>query len=105
MKISDNQNVGPPPAAGGVASGGSNAPARPAPAHQVTPDHVTIDRTAGFDDSVSNGVKIAAGDRAVRLRSLVQAVRSGAYRPSASQLADQILAAAELDAHLAKSVR
>ena len=61
-----------------------------------------MDQIGRVRASVETGVTMAAGERSERLHVLAQAVRSGTYRPSASQLAAQILAEAELDAKLAK---
>jgi anti-sigma28 factor (negative regulator of flagellin synthesis) len=61
-----------------------------------------MDQVGQVKTSVEAGVKMAAAERSERLHALVQAVRSGTYRPSASQLAAQILAEAKLDAKLAK---
>jgi anti-sigma28 factor (negative regulator of flagellin synthesis) len=64
-------------------------------------DRVSMDQLGRVKKSVEAGVTMAAAERSERLHSLVQAVRSGTYRPNASQLAEQILAEAELDAKLA----
>jgi anti-sigma28 factor (negative regulator of flagellin synthesis) len=47
---------------------------------------------------------MAAGERASRLEALTQEVRSGNYAPDASRLAEEILARADLDARLAKTL-
>jgi anti-sigma28 factor (negative regulator of flagellin synthesis) len=65
-------------------------------------DRVSMDQLGRVKTSVEAGVTMAAAERSERLHSLVQAVRSGTYKPNASQLAAQILAEAELDAKLAK---
>jgi anti-sigma28 factor (negative regulator of flagellin synthesis) len=61
-----------------------------------------MDQLRRVKTSVEAGVAMAAGERSERLHVLTQAVRSGTYRPNASQLAEQILAEAELDAKLAR---
>jgi hypothetical protein len=74
----------------------------PNPVQPVTPaDLITTDESDRFRSSINGGVRLATTERALRLQSLAQAVRSGSYRPSASQLAGEILAQAELDARLA----
>jgi hypothetical protein len=74
----------------------------PNPVQPVTPaDLITTDETERLRSSINGGVGMATTERALRLQSLAQAVRSGSYRPSASQLAGEILAQAELDARLA----
>ena len=74
------------------------APAAPA----ASVDRVSLDQLGQLKTSVGAGVNMAVSERSERLQFLAQAVRSGTYRPNASQLAAQILAEAELDAKLAK---
>ena len=76
------------------------APAVPAPAA----DRVTLDQVGQIKTLVATGVTMAATERSERIHHLAQAVRSGTYRPNASQLAEQILAEAELDARIAKAL-
>jgi len=68
-------------------------------------EQVSMEDTSAMQASVRGGINLAATERAVRLNSLAQEVRSGAYRPNASQLAERILADAELEARLAGMVR
>jgi anti-sigma28 factor (negative regulator of flagellin synthesis) len=77
----------------------TQAPAE-APAAPVV-DRVTLDQVGQIKTLVATGVTMAASERSERLHHLAQAVRSGTYRPNASQLAEQILAEAELDARIA----
>jgi hypothetical protein len=63
---------------------------------------VTLEQVGQLKTSVATGVTMAASERSERLSHLAQAVRAGTYRPNASQLAEQILAEAELDARIAK---
>ena len=77
----------------------------PAPTPAAAPvDRVTTAESSGLDSSVARGMDMAATERGSRLQALTQQVRSGAYRPSASALADQILAEAERDARLAQAL-
>ena len=62
-------------------------------------------RAAALCSSVAGGIGLAATERAVRLHSLAQEVRAGAHHPNPSQLAERILAEAELEARLASLVR
>jgi anti-sigma28 factor (negative regulator of flagellin synthesis) len=78
------------------------AAAPPDPTSQAPVDRVSMNQVGQVKTSVETGVAMAAAERSERLHVLVQAVRSGTYRPNASQLAAQILAEAELDAKLAK---
>src|SRR3954462_936573 len=85
-----------------VAKAAVPAPAPAAPAPAV--DRVTLDQVGQIKTLVATGVTMAATERTERLHHLAQAVRSGTYRPNASQLAEQILAEAELDARIAKAL-
>ena len=67
-------------------------------------DRVSLKEVAAVGASVDAGVTMAASERSERLHHLTQAVRAGTYRPNASQLAEQILAEAELDARLARVI-
>lgn len=78
----------------------SDVTARGVPA----PDRVTTEGASRLRDSTSNGINMAAAERALRIQSLTQQVRSGTYRPSASRLAEEILAQADLDARLASGL-
>jgi hypothetical protein len=76
-------------------------PPTSAPAPDET-ERVTHGELQHLQPSITASVNIAASERSARLHTLTQVVRSGTYRPNASQLADQILAEAELDTRLAK---
>ncbi|MES1207362.1 MAG: flagellar biosynthesis anti-sigma factor FlgM [Pseudomonadota bacterium] len=87
------------------AGGGSPAPEPEGAVGPAIPiDKVTTEEAKHLDVAVSDGIAMATTERAVRLHALAQAVRSGAYRPSASQLADKILDQAELEARLARAL-
>ena len=84
---------------------GRTAVPAPAPVEAAPPvDRVTLDQVGQIRTLVATGVTMAASERSERLHHLAQAVRSGTYRPNASQLAEQILAEAELDAKIAKTL-
>ncbi len=68
----------------------------------AAPDRVTTAEASQLKDSTSNGINMAAAERALRIESLTQQVRSGTYHPSVSRLAEEILAQADLDARLAR---
>lgn len=85
-----------------TAPAASAAPATP-PTPVGPADRVSLDQVGQVKTLVATGVTMAAAERSERLRHLAQAVRAGTYRPNASQLAEQILAEAELDARLAKT--
>jgi hypothetical protein len=70
----------------------------------VPAEHVSMEGAAALEASVGTGINLAATERALRLQSLAQEVRSGAYRPNPSQLAERILADAELQVRLASMV-
>ena len=68
------------------------------------PDRVSTDDASRLQSSVRASMRIAVGERASRLEALTQEVRSGNYAPDASRLAEEILARADLDARLAKTL-
>lgn len=97
MKINDAQIAVPD-----LASGERKAEPPSAPVRDAVPvDIVTTHGLSDLGASVANGMAMATTERAARLHALAQAVRSGSYHPSASQLASKILEQAELDARLA----
>lgn len=65
-------------------------------------DRVTTDDADRLNQAVGDGRRMAAAERAVRLQSLAQQVRSGTYRPNVSQLAAEILEQVEFEARLAR---
>ena len=98
MKVNEPKNVAPgQPGAAASPGVAESAPALPS-------DRVTTDDAARLNSEIAIATKMAASERALRLQSLTQQVRSGNYHPNVSQLADQILAQADLDARLAKSL-
>jgi hypothetical protein len=76
-------------------------PAAPPPVGPPSPrpDRVTLERGPSAA-AIASAASRASGTRAARLRELEAAVKSGNYRPDASQIADQILDAADVDARL-----
>jgi anti-sigma28 factor (negative regulator of flagellin synthesis) len=63
-------------------------------------DKVSVDGAKQVE-AVVQAVQANAGvDRNSRLEELETAIRQGGYQPDAGQLADKIMQAAELDAHL-----
>ncbi len=63
-------------------------------------DRVTVEETRQVAQLAAAASRESNAGRAARLRSIEAAVRSGAYRPSPGRIADEILAAAEIDARL-----
>jgi anti-sigma28 factor (negative regulator of flagellin synthesis) len=100
VKINRVDSMGPAGSSNAVAETAAAEPPT-APATQV--DRISTNQTSEVRASVEAGVTMAASERSERLHHLTQAVRSGTYRPNASQLAEQILAEAELDARLSRS--
>jgi len=88
------------------------APAAPAPERRsqdaapavVPTDRTTLAQSDYLRTSIASSVNVAATERAVRIHDLTQQVRSGTYRPNATQLAEQILAEAAFDADLAATL-
>ena len=88
-----------------VARGSARGYPWPLPACRSPPaERVSTDEAAHLNNVVASATKMAASERALRLQALTQQVRSGTYHPNVSQLADQILAQAELDARLAQNL-
>jgi anti-sigma28 factor (negative regulator of flagellin synthesis) len=75
------------------------APIAPTPALATRPDRVTVERNPNVQ-AVASAASSASGARAVRFRQLETAIKAGTYRPDPSQVADQILDAAAIDAKL-----
>jgi anti-sigma28 factor (negative regulator of flagellin synthesis) len=92
------QSGGPPPQPAGPAAEVHVAEAIPV-------DRVSLNQGGPTKATIEGGVKMAATERSERLHHLAQAVRSGSYRPNASQLAEQLVAEAKFDARLAKALR
>jgi hypothetical protein len=63
-------------------------------------DRVTVSNAREVLAAIDSAKRSAGNQRSARLHQLEQAVRSGGYHPTASQVADEILAAAEVDARL-----
>ena len=101
MKV-NNLVVVPP---GGAPTQPAGSPAEAQAADTVPVDRVSLSQGGQTKTMLESGVNIAATERSERLHHLTQAVRSGAYRPNASQLAEQLVAEAEFDARLAKALR
>jgi hypothetical protein len=105
MKVNDTHSgtAATAAAAGAHATTGGGSVAT---VERVTPvepaERVTTEQTEEVQGAVVRSVAFAASERALRLQALAQAVRSGSYRPSATALAEQILAAAELEARLSR---
>jgi anti-sigma28 factor (negative regulator of flagellin synthesis) len=79
---------------------GREEKAAPAPGNPKTPeDRVTIEGRH-VAEMLNQARTRAAGSRGARLEQLEAQIRSGAYQPDASQLAEKLLSAAEIDARL-----
>ena len=89
MKIRDLKEIGPLQAA-----------TKAAPHERTREDRVSLERTREVQATIQSAKLSAGAGRTAQLEALENAVRSGTYRPSAEQIADRILAAAELDARL-----
>lgn len=64
------------------------------------PDRVNLDQSQHAAQLAEGARTSASAARATRLRHIEDAVRSGSYKPNPSRVADDILAAAELEARL-----
>jgi hypothetical protein len=63
-------------------------------------DRVTMDDGAHAAALVRAAAAGAGASRSARLAQIEAGVRNGSYRPTASQIAEQLLSSAELDARL-----
>ncbi len=63
-------------------------------------DRVSLEESQKVAQAVDVARNAASGSRALRLRQIEDAVRSGGYRPNPSRVADEILAAAEIELRL-----
>jgi anti-sigma28 factor (negative regulator of flagellin synthesis) len=63
-------------------------------------DRVTVPNSREVLAAIDSAKRTAGNQRSARLHQLEQAVRSGGYHPTASQVAEEILSAAEIDARL-----
>jgi flagellar biosynthesis anti-sigma factor FlgM len=83
--------------------GADSAPAKSAgerSAIRPQTDKVSLDGTKQVQ-AVVQAVRANAGvDRNARLQEIESAIRQGTYQPDAGQLAEKIVQAAEVDAHL-----
>jgi anti-sigma28 factor (negative regulator of flagellin synthesis) len=81
------------------------AVARETPAGASGVSQVSAERMSAVDanrmSDMARVEQVKAGTmRAVRLAHIEDAIHAGSYRPSASQVANRMLDAAEIDAHL-----
>lgn len=68
---------------------------------QVKRDRVTVDSSESQRAAlISSAASQAGATRAARLAELASQIKSGNYHPTAAELADQLLNAAEIDARL-----
>jgi hypothetical protein len=100
VKINDVQ-IGAITAA--AAAGVDRAAAQPTATADAAAPGASIASLASAT-SVAAGMNLAAAERSARLDQLTQQVRSGVYRPTASELADQLVAEARFDARLVKTL-
>ncbi|MBX7113993.1 MAG: flagellar biosynthesis anti-sigma factor FlgM [Myxococcaceae bacterium] len=81
------------------------SPLRPVKADAASPqaekhDVVTLENTREVDAAISQAKTSSGASRAAHLVAIEAAVRNGTFKPSASQVAQRILEAAELDARI-----
>jgi anti-sigma28 factor (negative regulator of flagellin synthesis) len=94
MKVTDTKPVG---AVDRIA--GSDAPVAPPPK-----DKVDVRASREAQASVASARSAAGSQRISRLKEIEQQVRSGGFKPNPSQVADEILQAAEVDAKLREMI-
>lgn len=85
---------------------GREEKAAPAPAGtpKAPEDRVTLEGRQVVEQ-LNQARARSAGTRGARLEQLEVQIRSGAYQPDASQLAEKLLSAAEIDARLRAMMR
>ena len=88
-----------------AASIGATGVATSKPPHDAEVRRRPTDRVSTLDAhraaDVARGVQAKAGElRTVRLAHIEDAIHSGTYQPSASQVASRMLDAAEIDSHM-----
>ena len=94
MKVTDTTPVG---AVDRIAGGESLAAVQPK-------DKVDVRASREAQASVSTARSAASSKRISRLKEIEQQVRSGGFKPNPSQVADEILQAAEVDAKLREMI-
>ncbi len=92
MKINNDKPVTGVDRGSTPATESTTAPARP--------DRVSLEQSQNAAALAESSRSSASAARATRLRHIEDAVRSGSYKPNPSRVADDILAAAELEARL-----
>ena len=94
MKVTDTTPVG---AVDRIAGGESPVAVQPK-------DKVDVRASREAQVSVASARSAASNNRISRLKEIEQQVRSGGYQPNPSQVADEILQAAEVDAKLREMI-
>lgn len=95
MKVNETKSVT------GVGAGPPVPEVRPVSRDAAGPtDKVSTDQAREVLRQVETARMSAGGARSARLRDIESAVRSGSYRPNPSRVAEEILAAAEIDARI-----
>jgi anti-sigma28 factor (negative regulator of flagellin synthesis) len=94
MKVTDTKPVS---AVDRIAGGEAPAAAQPR-------DKVDVRASRDAQASVATARSAASSRRIGRLKEIEQQVRSGGFRPNPSQVADEILQAAEVDAKLREMI-
>jgi anti-sigma28 factor (negative regulator of flagellin synthesis) len=76
------------------------APVAERAADRSPADRITLEHAQDAVALVRAASAGAAAGRVARLAQIEASIRSGSYRPSASQIAEQLLSSAEVDARL-----
>ncbi len=97
MKISETSEVG-------AVSSVEKVAARP-----VTPlekqDRVSTTQTEEVNRAIEVARQVAGSSRSAHLQQIENQIRSGAFKPNPSQIAERILESAEIDARLQSALR
>lgn len=63
-------------------------------------DRVTLEKTQELKATIDRAKVSAGAGRAAQLQALEASLKNGTFKPNASQIADKLLQAAEVDARL-----
>lgn len=89
----------------GISEVDKTPPPQDRPLPRTTTDRVSVEAGQKASELVDSARKAASNGRAARLENIEAALRSGTYRPNPGQLAEKLLAAAEIDARLRALLR
>ncbi len=93
MKVNDTKDIKP------VSATQATSPVKPATAGEPA-DKVSVDQTRNLEQAIAAAKSSSGMERSARLQEIANSVKKGQYTPNASQIAERILSAAELEARI-----